>query len=165
MYKNITNAYHKKAYSLIEVVVVVAIVGILISLSTISYTVVRNNSENKNKESQVKIFASALENFANYNDTVLTCSLITDTPANSAKTLEIKPEIIANPETPTQTRVSCSKAGKTKPANSDSFFVSGLGCPVITIEYNKKGGGRGAVTAKGPVPSGTPCLTPNPDSL
>ena len=74
---NILNAKNKKGYSLIEIVVVIAIIGILLSLSTVGYTRVRNNSVNKTRESEAKTLATALENLARYNDNLLTCSLIT----------------------------------------------------------------------------------------
>ena len=58
---NILNAKDKKGYSLIEIVVVIAIIGILLSLSTVGYTRVRNNSVNKTRESEAKTLALRLK--------------------------------------------------------------------------------------------------------
>ena len=154
----------QNGFSIIEIVVVIAIIGILISLSTVGYTSVRQNSVNKTRESEAKILATALENFARYNDTLLTCSLITAAPSVTAKTLEIKEDIIADSANSANTRVSCAQ--KTRPATSDSLFVSGLGCPTITVEYKKEGSSvRGSVTAKGPKDGSEACITPNPDGI
>ncbi len=161
---NILNAKNKKGYSLIEIVVVIAIIGILLSLSTVGYTRVRNNSVNKTRESEAKTLATALENFARYNDTLLTCSLITAAPSSVANTLEIKEDIITDKTNSSITRISCTK--RTRPSTSDSFFVSGLGCPTITVQYKKEGTTeKGAVTAKGPKDGSEACITPDPDGV
>ena len=149
-----------RGFSLVEIVVVIAIIGILVTLSITSMTKVRHNSANKQRQTQVKTFAAALENAAKYDETPLTCTDITGTPATVAARLELKPEDVADPKTPSQIRVSCAK--KSRGNNTDSFFVSGLGCPEITIQYLQDGlPTKGSVTAKGSVDAVEPCSLDN----
>lgn len=151
-------------FSLIEIMTVVAIIGVLLTLSAVSFTKVRQNSANKTRETQVKTFAAALENDARYNETPLTCTSITQAPALTASRLDLKESDLADPKDSAQTRVSCTK--NARDPNSDSFFVSGLGCPQIRIEYLKDGSAeRGFVTVKGPVETGQACIAPNPDGV
>ena len=156
-----------KGFSLIEIMVVVAIVGLLVTISTISYTKVRQNSNNKNREATAKIVANAIENYSRISEEPLRCSQLAAAPAVAAKLLELKPEIIADPDNPSLTRISCAAPGKTKPAGSDSFFVSNLGCPIVKIEYKKDGSSNfGLVEVPGPTKEGSPCPpSPNPDTL
>lgn len=161
------NSNRKKkilGFSLIEIMTVIAIIGVLLTLSAVSFTKVRQNSANKTRETQVKTFAAALENDARYNDTPLTCTSITEAPAVTANRLDLRESDLADPKSPSETRVSCNR--KPRDASSDSFFVSGLGCPQISIEYLKDGSTeRGVVTVKGPVETGQACITPNPDGV
>lgn len=163
------NQYYKrktkqKGFSLIEIMTVITIIGILLALSTLTFTRVRQNTANKNRETQAKTLAAALENAARYDETVLNCTEITKAPEITAARLELKPADVADVDNPAVTRISCAK--KTRPATSDSFFVSGLGCPEIRVEFKKDGSSeRGFVTAKGPLEAGQTCITPNPDSV
>lgn len=151
-------------FSLVEIIIVIAIIGVLVTLSSVSFTKVRQNSANKTRETQAKTFAASLENFAKYDERTLNCTEITKAPDVTASLLEIEAATISDPDNSAQTRVSCTK--NARPATSDSFFVSGLGCPEIRVEYIKSGSSdRGFVTAKGPVSDGQPCISPDLDNL
>ena len=144
-----------KGFSLVELLVVVAVVGLLITLSTVGYVRVNNNSINSSRETDAKILASALENASVYTEGTLKCTDITGSPDEVASLLEIEAKDIATKDDPTKTRISC-----TRKINDidEALKVSGLGCQTIKVQYNKKGSSvMGEVTVKGPAPTST-CL-------
>lgn len=58
----------KKAFTLIEILIVISIIGILTSLATVSYVVSQKQVRDMQRKSDLNQYRTALENYANTHD-------------------------------------------------------------------------------------------------
>jgi prepilin-type N-terminal cleavage/methylation domain-containing protein len=65
MNKNIT-----KAFTLIEILIVISIIGILTSLAVVSYTASQKQARDLQRKSDLSQYRTSLENYANTNDSL-----------------------------------------------------------------------------------------------
>jgi prepilin-type N-terminal cleavage/methylation domain-containing protein len=60
----------KKGFTLIELLIVVSIIGILVSLGTARYLNIEKSSRDLRRKSDLNQYRTALENYANANDSI-----------------------------------------------------------------------------------------------
>ena len=68
--KNLEFRIYNSAFTLIEVLITVSIIGLLASLTLISFGGVQKTARDTQRKSDLKQYAAALENFANANNSL-----------------------------------------------------------------------------------------------
>lgn len=65
---NMKRKHFISAFTLIELLVVISIIGVLAALSTVSFTSTQKQARDTKRESDIKQYQNALENYANSNN-------------------------------------------------------------------------------------------------
>lgn len=93
---------NKKGFTLIELLVVISIIGILITMVTVSFGAVQKQARDTQRKSDLKQYQTALENFANTQTGMVYPSKTSAVVANSiCTTLGITGTCPTDPKSPT----------------------------------------------------------------
>ena len=100
--KNLEFRIYNSAFTLIEVLITVSIIGLLASLTLISFGGVQKTARDTQRKSDLKQYAAALENFANANNSLYP-SRKTSSGASLATTVCTDLALTSCPEDPKPT--------------------------------------------------------------
>lgn len=95
----VKNKNQNTGFTIIEIIVVIAIIGILSSIAIASYFTVQVNARNNQRSSDTTIISSALEKYYQQNGQYPSCSDLTQT-AQTVSTITLKgidPTVLATP--------------------------------------------------------------------
>jgi uncharacterized repeat protein (TIGR02543 family)/prepilin-type N-terminal cleavage/methylation domain-containing protein len=86
------------AFTLVELVVVIVVIGILSTIGVVSYSIVQVNTRDSQRSSQASVITEALETYYSVNGEYPDCTTMTSSSANVAKTLpELSPSTLTAP--------------------------------------------------------------------
>src|SRR5665811_1531512 len=89
-----------RGFTIVELLVVVAIMGILTTVGIISFSRVQTDSRDSQRSSKITVIAEALEKYYDENGEYPSCSAMTQSPKTvTTETLTgIDPEVLATPK-------------------------------------------------------------------
>lgn len=85
------------AFTIIEIILVVTIIGVLSTITVTSFSVVQKNSKDSSREAKARIIASALEDYYQKNGEYPGCTTITQSATTVASTLKIDSNNLTSP--------------------------------------------------------------------
>lgn len=141
--------YTWRGFTIIEIMVTVAVIGILASMAFISYNSVQQDSRNSLRAARVAIIADALEKYYNKSGEYPGCVAMTQTGATVvANTLVgMDQTALVTPQAPAGTTNSITCA--TLPVSGPDAFAyigdgtatcnTGTACTTYTLQYREEG--------------------------
>lgn len=144
-------------FTIVEIVITVAVIAILVSMAFFGYTQVQKDSRNSQRASKVKIIAEDLEAYYLKNGEYPGCAAMTQSASQvSANTLKgIELDVLKAPLSPAGTTNSIGCTALTAGTGTDTFAYVGDGSPTCstgasclqyTLQYRDEN--TGAIVAK-----------------
>lgn len=148
-------------FTLIELLVVIAIIGILATISIMSFSAIQTGARNNQRSSRITVLSESLEKYYDKNGEYPSCSDMMQTPATivSNTLKDIDPNVLASPTAANGTNSITSCTGD--PA-TDVFVYIGGGTQ-YTLKYLEEGTGNVVSTnSRRPNTTVTPGLPATP---
>ncbi len=130
---------HKDAFTIIELMVVIAVIGVLSVIGIISFSNIQADAKNAQKSSNIKVISEALEKYYTKNGSYPTCASIANPVSSTTVTTNILKGLDPN---------ALTAPGATKGTNSittEEPTTSTFGCigdgTDYTLKYKEEGSG------------------------
>jgi len=133
---------NKNAFTIVELLIVIAIIGILSTIGIVTFSKVRIESRDMQRSSRISIVAEALEKYYDQNGIYPSCASMTTQTANNVATSTLKgidPSVLATPSASTGTNSFSSCTGD--PATDVFVYVCGASCSQYTLKYKEESTG------------------------
>jgi len=145
--KKITNGF-----TIIELLIIIAIIGILATIGLVSFSNIRADSRDSQRSSRISIIAEALEKYYEQNGEYPSCNAMSQSPSTiTTNTLKgIDPDVLTVPTDASGTNSILTCAGGLT-AGTDKFAYvgdnstacsTGQACTQWTLEYREEGTGE-----------------------
>jgi len=146
--------HRSKAFTIVELIIVIAIIGILATISALSFTHFQAQSRDAQRASKVSVIAEALEKYYDANGEYPSCVAMTaDAATLKSSTLSgIDEGALKAPNAPTGTTNSLQCADLTGAAGEADYYAyvgdsstactSGLACLQFTLKYREESTGN-----------------------
>jgi prepilin-type N-terminal cleavage/methylation domain-containing protein len=142
----------KSGFTILELLVVITIIGILTTITIISYSVIQANSRDSQRSSKVTVIAEALEKYYDKNGEYPSCAAMSAQPTTVlSNTLPgIDPTALTFPKTTSGTNSILPNCNDLNSNSGDVIAYIGDGsstcqtqdCLQWTIKYKQEGSGR-----------------------
>jgi prepilin-type N-terminal cleavage/methylation domain-containing protein len=148
---------NRGGFTIVEVVITVAVIAILVSMAFFGYTQIQKDSRNTQRASKVKIIAEKLEAYYIKNGEYPSCSAMTQSASQvSTNTLKgIELDVLKTPLSPAATTNSIGCTALSAGVGTDTFAYVGDGSPTCstgasclqyTLQYRDEN--TGAIVSK-----------------
>lgn len=142
----------KNGFTLIELIVVIAVIGILATISVLTYSSIRAHARDSQRSSNVTILSESLEKYYDQNGEYPGCSAMTKPVSTVTSTTlpNTTPDVFTAPSAPDGTNsISCNSL--TSGSGPDSFAyvgdgsqtcLTGSSCLQFTLQYREETSGN-----------------------
>lgn len=142
---------HAHGFTIVEVMVTIAIIGVLASMAFLSYNSVQQDSRNSLRASHVGVIADALEKYYNKNGEYPGCAAMTQngTTVTTNTLIGMDKAVLVAPLAPTGTTnsITCTALPATGPdafayvGDGTATCSTGAACTTYTLQYREEGSG------------------------
>lgn len=140
------------AFTIVELLVVIAVIGILATVSILAYSSVQSSSRDSKRSADVSVITEALEKYYDQNGEYPSCSAMVQ-PSNTVTTNTLKgtdPQVLSTPTSTAGTNsIICSSLASGSGPDSfgyvgdgSSTCSSGAACLQYTLQYREEGTGN-----------------------
>jgi prepilin-type N-terminal cleavage/methylation domain-containing protein len=118
-------------FTIIELLIVIAIIWILATISLVSFDRIRDDSINSQRESKMRILAETLEKYYQENGEYPSCEAMSASPETvvSVTLIGMNPDVLTAPTATSGTNSIVPSCADVTPG-SDNFAYLGIGCAV-----------------------------------
>jgi len=138
-----------RGFTLIEILIVIAVIGVLATAAMTSYSSVLSDTKNSQRSTKIKTLTVALERYHGTNGEYPTCAEMTQSSSVVATLLGgIDPAILTTPgDAPGTNSIVCSDTTQDKIAYK-------VACERFTVTYNEKGAAKKVIGLYGSAAGG-----------